>query len=193
MPLTDIIFFADIPHAAEPGKGVNESLLAMIDELAPAFLRASIGPSMYDALAAGLAAGSVPYFSDAFSDAFLKSTLAPRWEWLMEGHTYTIDGAKVVWGGLKRVIAEHIKYCYREKNFTKTQSTGDETTGKFENAERVAATEKMVAGWNWAQKQLEVLLFILLDSGVYPEFVEKELYYNRESGNVYNRINTFGI
>lgn len=197
MPLIDRTYFVGPLHIPQANaSGVAENLDLHIQRYEPRYLRAAMGPSMYAAFAAGLAAGSVPYFSEAFSDAFLKSTLAVRWDWLVNGHTFSVNNTPVIWPGLasdESPIAAFVYWQWRKNHFTTTQSTGGETLGSYENATAVSPAQKMVDAWNGMVEQTRALSMILGTTGLYPEFAQRELACNPDSIDVYHYQNTMGL
>lgn len=196
MPFIDASYFKNpIPLVVPDNEdAINESI-AIFE---PDYLRAVLGNSLYEAFIAGIATPTGVYFSGQFSDQFFKGTIAERWQWIRDGHTFT-DGYRMHrWPGLQNVekrspVANYTYWQFLRSKNPSASGTGGFTSPKMENANVASPYVPAMRAWNEMVKWNDILyrmLQTLTDTAgdpLYPEFVRAELYYNEESVNVYNR------
>lgn len=78
-----------------------------------------------------------------------------KWDRLLNGHTYTIDGETCYWDGLKyevgvmkeSLLADYVYSRYVEDNQSSMGDVGM-TSSKSENGMRVSANQRIVNAWN---------------------------------------------
>jgi hypothetical protein len=161
------------------------------------FLRKLLGPSLYDAFIAGLASGTGTPFSSQFSNQFGTGTVAQRWQWIRDGHTYTYGGRSYTWPGLKNSkkqspIANYTYWHYVKKNSRPTTQFGP-SKGKVENATVVSPALELKDVWNemveWCQALGYMLIYLELSGApAYPEFNWAEV-----DGDLFEHQNLFGL
>jgi len=194
MPFIDIAYFTG-PLLLQVN-GNTDAINNAIARYEPKYLRAVLGNTLYDEIVAGAVASGV-YFSTQFSTQFYQGGIPQRWDWIINGHTFDLNGRRYVWPGIQNAerISAAANYVYwyylKEKNPYPTGSGGF-ASSKLENAEAVGPFRPAKSAWN-DMVELNGILYLMLtelrdtnNDLYYPEFVSDELWYNRESYNVYN-------
>lgn len=153
------------------GAAVDDAISHYEDE----YLRLILGPSLYDAFMAGIDAGNRSYFSDQFSDQFVKSGLDGRWAWIRDGHTFMgSDGRSYKWLGLinatkQSPISCYVYWNYRADNLTRPTATGEKLL-KSENADNASPCPRLVRVWNRMVDMNAALDALVRLTETYPEF-----------------------
>lgn len=196
MPLIDRTYFeGEILLAGLSDQATRSAIDMAIETYEDEYLRAVLGPSLYAAFMAGLTTGRVTIFSDQFSDQFLKASLAQRWDWIRNGHTFMHNGCSHYWPGLvnkkRSPIAQYVYWHIRANTVTSPASTGAEVAPSHENSTPATADRKMVRAWNrmvdWNRS-----LAVLITGGQYPELNRGEMR-NPDSVDVYHHQNIFNL
>lgn len=183
--------------------GVNDATISAshddaIEIYEPEYLERLLGPSLYAAYLSAIENPSSAEFSSEFSEDFDLGDIEQRFYWLINGYSYTLNGRKYNWLGLKNdrkqsPIACYVYYKYRENTNTHTTSIS-EVKGKSENATAVSADQKMVNAWNkmvHMNRELWLLLTNLRDS--YNSVYYTEMIIAESDPELFATINTFGI
>lgn len=171
----------------------EESIDQAIDLYHNEYLQKVMGLSLYNAFMAGIVSGGSG-FSSGFSSGFGGSgVIDDRWDWIINGHSYTYSGYPYTWRGIRTAIANYVYWHYREDNTTLTATMG-EIGSTVENGVIVSPDNKMVRAWNdmagWDRELAHMLYHLVDEDGVkvYPEFNQCE-----PTGEVYYPVNRFGI
>lgn len=110
---------------------------------------------------------SIEFFSniDSQEPTLIKSGSDVKWDWLMNGHTYTLnDGTGCTWNGIRRYrgalgeddsskdanysfLAEYIYFNYESNDFIKRADAGN-IKNKSANAYAAEPNWKVVNAWN---------------------------------------------
>lgn len=190
MPLIDSTYFdGPLIIAGLSGDDISDAVDAAIALYEPEYLRRVFGPSLYDAFVAG---------TTDLDD------LDERWDWVVNGHTFTYNNLTYYWPGLVKAsaplqspIANYVYYKYRQDNATLMQSTGGEAQAAFENAQSVSAARKMIKAWNqmvdW-NRTFWIMVDSLRDGSNDPIYPEWERYGTTDDRwEMFQLINMFGI
>lgn len=176
MPLIDTSYFDGLTGLDNISSApVAQAVTNAIARYEKEYLKLMLGPSLYDAFMAGLDAGDRSYFSDQFSDQFVKSALDDRWQYLRDGYSFTADnGRAYIWPGFvndEKVspIADYVYWYFRRDNLTRPSSLS-ESRMKSENADTVSPRHRMVDVWNRMVDQNQALAALLTCTTLYPEF-----------------------
>lgn len=152
-----------------------------ITKYEPEYLRKVMGASLYAAFMAGTTVGNGA-FSEGFSSGFGNAgTIADRWLWIRDGHTFTYGTDTFYYPGIKEAIACYVYWHYMNKNARQTTTMGV-FMPKAENAKNVGPSKDMMDAWNTMvdiNNSLSTMVYYLLDDdliNVYPEFA----YYERD-------------
>lgn len=204
MPLIDRTYFEGpiILNVTGDSEALVDNAIALYE---PEYLQKVLGRALYDAFTEGLGSESHSYFDDRFSDDFVLSPYDDRWDWILNGHTFTYGGATYYWPGLtnsgkQSPVAQYVYYKYRVDNATSTNSTGGETAPVHENATPASMGPKLCRAWNkmveWNRTLYYMLAYLTDDNDdvVYPEWETPQAYadtLNRWA--LFQTINTFGI
>lgn len=196
MPFIDRSYFEDpiLLQVAGREDAINQKIATHETD----YLIAVLGPSLYDAFAAGIAAPAGVYLSNQFSDQFFKGSIADRWKWIRDGYTFSYGGYKHIWPGLSNTrkrspLANYIYCMCKESEASITTSTGEETT-EGPNRKKVQIDRKYVSAWNqmvaW-NRTLGLMITGLYNGSdlLYPEFSRYEMAADL-SIDVYNPLNT---
>lgn len=176
MPLIDKSYFDGLTGLDNISSApVAQAVTNAIARYEKEYLKLMLGPSLYEAFMAGLDAGDRSYFSDQFSDQFVKSGLDDRWQYLRDGYSFTADnGRAYIWGGFvndEKVspIADYVYWYFRRDNLTRPSSLS-ESRMKSENADTVSPMRRMLDVWNRMVDQHQALSALLTCTTLYPEF-----------------------
>jgi hypothetical protein len=146
---------------------VSIPVTAAIVRYEPEYLGKVLGPSLYVAYAAGIAAGSPEARWTALRDGVSSFTAASN------GRTYIWPGFRDATTKLSP-IADYVYWHYRNKNISQTTQSG-EAVAKSENATIISPILDMVAAWNHMVSVNEILFRLLYKNDDYPEFDRCEL------------------
>jgi hypothetical protein len=192
MAFIDLTYFiAEINIPSIDKEYVYEPLNKLIQKYEPSLLRDILGPGLYAAFIAGLAAPS------------------PEQKWidLRDGKSFTdLDDKQRMWMGFTGLYGEDgsasgevthqsliANYVYVKwlENVT-THSTGlGEAASKAENAERINPSFKIVRAWNEMSEWIEQLVLFL--DKYEADYTGWELQDSFGVNNKYRKMNVFGI
>jgi hypothetical protein len=181
-----------IPHAkpsvTDSVTGVAESMIAYIEHYEREALIKCLGYQMYLELVENI---------DVAQTTLIKTGADEKWDWLVNGHEYTLeDGTNKAWLGLRVIIpgttpgntykssllAQYVYYHYNKSTDTDTTGVGD-VIHSGENSETVSKTPKVVAAMRNFVKMVQ------------GEEKIPEIFYNGFGIGVdwYNNTNSYGV
>lgn len=199
MAILDTTYFdGDLLIAGLNDTSIMAALNAAIDQYEVEFLQKLLGPSLYEAFNTAINELTGADFSADFDPSdFDLGTMDERWQWLLEGHTYTYGGRQYAWQGMTNArkqspLACYVYYFYRDDRNTHTTSIS-EVKSQSENASVVSAGRKMVKAWNKMVDLNKTLYGLLILSDTDDERYYPELDLLPPDGELYTKINDWGI
>jgi hypothetical protein len=143
---------ASINTGTEIVTPVNVALEYIISEKEPEVLTNLFGYNLYYALANG-------------------NINIERWDNLVNGTVYEIDGIKHFYPGLKQIIKKYVYYWWLRQEATQSTGVG-ESINKTENAVRTNPAQKQVTAWNdMIELCKSTLHYLYINQSVYPEYI----------------------
>lgn len=153
-----------INKLALPQVGNPEGLIAVnsfIQQYEPEFLQCALGYNLGQAFVAGL--------EDSLPE--------DRWLWLLQGHSYTINGYNGAWKGFENAtkqspIANYVFYQFMDNKAVDFVLTGN-VVSSTENNRTVNGVDRMVDTWNrMVDMNTDLVNYLRANKTLYPEWKE---------------------
>lgn len=133
-----------VPNADEINSGSGEELTLFIDDKARQCLKNALGYTLYNELD-----------SEIDMSGMLKNTAPAKWQNLVNGVEYTLEGKTFKWQGLKysegmykrSLLATYVYYHWLIEQQSKMSGVG-EVVVNAKNAVNINSTQRLVRVWN---------------------------------------------